>query len=51
MTFEGKKNAQAVFIRLNELCQIDPIYMDFHLQTCLEIFDKNSAEKIQSKKY
>ena len=25
--------------------------MNFHLQTSLEIFDKDSADKIQSKKY
>ena len=32
-------------------CQIIPIYLNFHLQICLEIFDKNSADKIQSKNY
>ena len=32
-------------------CQINPINMNFHLQESLEIFDKNSADKIQSKKY
>ena len=32
-------------------CQINLINMNFHLQTSLEIFDKNSADKIQSKKY
>ena len=32
-------------------CQIIPIDLNFHLQKCLEIFDKNSAEKIQSKNY
>ena len=32
-------------------CQIKPINMNFHLHTSLEIFDKNSADKIQSKKY
>ena len=31
-------------------CQIIPIDLNFHLQKCLEIFDKNSADKIQSKK-
>ena len=31
--------------------QIIPIYLNFHLQKCLEIFDKNSAIKIQSKNY
>ena len=31
--------------------QINPINMNFHIQTSLEIFDKNSADKIQSKKY
>ena len=29
-------------------CQINPIDMNFHLQTSLEIFDKNSASKIRS---
>ena len=28
-----------------EGCQIIPIDLNFHLQKCLEIFDKNSAEK------
>jgi hypothetical protein len=32
-------------------CQIIPIDLNFHLQKYLEIFDKNSAEKIQSKNY
>ena len=32
-------------------CQIIPIDLNFHLQKCLEIFDKNSADKIQSKNY
>jgi hypothetical protein len=32
-------------------CQINPIDMNFHLQTSLEIFDKNSADKIWPKKY
>ena len=32
-------------------CQIIPIDLNFHLQECLEIFDKNSADKIQSKNY
>ena len=32
-------------------CQIIPIYLNFHLQKCLEIFDKNLADKIQSKNY
>ena len=31
--------------------QIIPIDLNFHLQKCLEIFDKNSAEKIQSENY
>ena len=31
-------------------CQIDPIGVNFHLQKSLEIFDKNSADKIWSKK-
>ena len=30
-------------------CQIIPIDLNFHLQKCLENFDKNSADKIQSK--
>jgi hypothetical protein len=30
-------------------CQIIPIDINFYLQQCLEIFDKNSADKIQSK--
>ena len=30
--------------------QIDPIDVNFHLQKGLEIFDKNSADKIWSKK-
>ena len=32
-------------------CQIIPIDLNFHLQNCLEIFDKNLADKIQSKIY
>ena len=32
-------------------CQINPIYVNFYLQKSLEIFDKKSADKIQSKKY
>ena len=32
-------------------CQINPIDVNFHLQKSLEIFDKNSADKIQSKNY
>ena len=32
-------------------CQIIPIDLNFHLQKCLETFDKNSADKIQSKNY
>ena len=31
--------------------QIIPIDLNFHLKKCLEIFDKNSADKIQSKNY
>ena len=31
-------------------CQINMIDVNFHLQTSLEIFDKNSADKIWSKK-
>ena len=30
--------------------QINPIDVNIHLQKSLEIFDKNSADKIQSKK-
>ena len=29
-------------------CQINPIDVNFHLQKSLEIFDKNSADKIWS---
>ena len=32
-------------------CQINPIDVNFHLQKCLDILDKNSADKIQSKNY
>ena len=31
-------------------CQINLIDVNFHLQKSLEIFDKNSADKIWSKK-
>ena len=31
-------------------CQINPINVNFHLQKSLEIFDKNPADKIWSKK-
>ena len=31
--------------------QINPIDVNFHLQTSLEIFDTNSANKIQSQNY
>ena len=30
--------------------QINPIIVNFHLQKSLDIFDKNSADKIWSKK-
>ena len=30
--------------------QINPIDVNFHLQFFLEIFDKNSADKVKSKK-
>ena len=30
-------------------CQVNPIDVNFHLQKSLEIFDKNSADKIWSK--
>ena len=33
-----------------EGCQINPIDINFHLQKSLESFDKNSADKISSKK-
>ena len=41
----------ALFIRLNELGWVSnsPIDVNFHLQKSLEIFDENSADKIQSK--
>ena len=32
-------------------CQINPIDGNFQLQKSLEIFDKNSADKIQSQNY
>ena len=32
-------------------CQIIPNDVNFRLQKCLEFFDKNSADKIQSKNY
>ena len=32
-------------------CQIVPIYLNFNLLKCLEIFDKNSADKFQSNIY
>ena len=32
-------------------CQIIPIDLNFQLQKWLENFDKNSADKIQSKNY
>ena len=32
-------------------CQIIPIDLKFPTQKCFEIFDKNSADKIQSKNY
>ena len=54
MSYESKKNAHLYyhqwefFIRLNE--PINPIDVNFHLQKSLEIFDKNSADKIWSKK-
>ena len=31
-------------------CQINPYDVNFHLQKSLEIFDKNSADKIRSRK-
>ena len=35
-------------MRLNELCQINPLGVNFHLKKRLGIFDTNSADKIQS---
>ena len=32
-------------------CQIIPIDLNFHLQKCFESFDKDLADKIQSKNY
>ena len=32
-------------------CQITPIDLNFYLHKCLEIFDENSADKIQFKNY
>ena len=32
-------------------CQINPIDVNFYLQESLEIFDTNSADKIQSQNY
>ena len=32
-------------------CQINPIDVNFHLQKSLDIFDKNSADKIQAQQY
>ena len=32
------------------VCQINPIDVNFHLQKSLEIFDKNSADKVWFKK-
>ena len=32
-------------------CQIIPTDLNFHLQKRLEIFDKNSTDRIQSKNY
>jgi hypothetical protein len=32
-------------------CQINPIDVNFHLQKSLDIFDTNSAEKIQSQNF
>ena len=32
-------------------CQIISIDLNFHLQKCLEFFDENSADEIQSKNY
>ena len=34
-----------------EGCEINPIDVIFHLQKSLEIFDTNSADKIQSQNY
>ena len=36
---------QTLYSSLAE-CQINQIYLNFHLQKSLEIFEKNSAEKI-----
>ena len=46
MNYESKKNAHLwQGVKLSQLISI------FHLQKCLEIFDKNLADKIQSKNY
>ena len=52
MSYQSKKNAHlkrhlgASFERLNELGRVSN-----HLQKSLEIFDTNSADKIQSQNY
>ena len=54
MSYENKKNThylrppRGIFIGLNELGRFSnyPIDVNFHLQKSLEIFDKNSADKI-----
>ena len=51
MSSENKKNAHLLDSMSLAGCQINPIYVNFHLQKSLEIFDKNSADKIQSQNY
>ena len=57
MSYESNKNAHlyrhlgAFFIRQMNLagCQINPIYVNFHLQESLEIFDKNCQNLIKKR--
>ena len=60
MNYESTKNAHFLrhhfappsgYFLWDSMCQINPIEVNFTLQKCLEIFYKNSADKIQLKNY
>ena len=51
MSYDSKKNAHVLLDSMSLAgCQINAIDFNFQLQNSLEIFDKNSADKIWSKK-
>ena len=47
MSYESKKKDSMSLAG----CQIIPIDLNFHLQKCLEVLNKNSVDKTHSKNY